>query len=98
MPVISSSLDQRSSSTKSTVADVRGITKVGQENSTSKELYYKDHGSGPLVALIHGWPLNGDAWEEQTAALLAVGNRVITYDRHVSTDPANPRLDTCGYA
>jgi hypothetical protein len=54
MPVISSSLDQRSSSTKSTVADVRGIIKVGQENSTSKELYYKDHGSGPLVALIHG--------------------------------------------
>jgi len=81
MPVISSSLDQRSSSTKSTVADVRGILKVGQENPTSKELYCKDHGSGPLVALIHDWHLNGDAWEKQTAALLAVGYRVITYDR-----------------
>jgi alpha/beta hydrolase fold len=31
--------------------------------------------------LIHGWPLNGDAWEKQTAALLAAGYRVITYDR-----------------
>jgi non-heme chloroperoxidase len=31
--------------------------------------------------LIHGWPLNGDAWEKQTAALLAAGHRVITYDR-----------------
>jgi pimeloyl-ACP methyl ester carboxylesterase len=31
--------------------------------------------------LIHGWPLNGDAWEKQTAALLAAGRRVITYDR-----------------
>jgi pimeloyl-ACP methyl ester carboxylesterase len=31
--------------------------------------------------LIHGWPLNGDAWEKQTAALLAAGFRVITYDR-----------------
>jgi non-heme chloroperoxidase len=55
--------------------------KVGQENSTSIELYYEDHGSGPPVVLIHGWPLNGASWEKQTAALLAAGHRVITYDR-----------------
>jgi pimeloyl-ACP methyl ester carboxylesterase len=55
--------------------------KVGQENSQPIEIYYEDHGSGSPVVLIHGWPLNGDAWEKQTAALLAAGNRVITYDR-----------------
>src|SRR5712672_385683 len=55
--------------------------KVGQENSQSIELYYEDHGCGSPVVLIHGWPLNGDAWEKQTAALLAAGHRVITYDR-----------------
>ena len=55
--------------------------KVGQENSTPVEIYYEDHGSGSPVVLIHGWPLNGDAWEKQTAALLAAGHRVITYDR-----------------
>ena len=81
MSAISSSFDQRSSSTKSTLADVRGFIKVAQENSTSIELYYEDHCSGPPVVLIHGWPLNGDAWEKQTAALLAAGHRVITYDR-----------------
>src|SRR6266699_1007357 len=54
---------------------------VGRENSTSIDLYYEDHGSGLPVVLIHGWPLNGDAWEKQTAALLAAGDRVITYDR-----------------
>ena len=81
MPAVPSSLDQRSSSAKSTVADTRGFIKVAQENSTSIELYYEDHGSGPPVVLIHGWPLNGDAWEKQTAALLAAGHRVITYDR-----------------
>jgi non-heme chloroperoxidase len=54
---------------------------VGRENSTPIELYYEDHGSGLPVVLIHGWPLNGDAWEKQTAALLAAGHRVITYDR-----------------
>jgi non-heme chloroperoxidase len=55
--------------------------KVGQENSQPIEIYYEDHGSGSPVILIHGWPLNGDAWEKQTAALLAAGHRVITYDR-----------------
>jgi non-heme chloroperoxidase len=55
--------------------------KVGQENSTPIEIYYEDHGSGSPVVLIHGWPLNGDAWEKQTSALLATGHRVITYDR-----------------
>src|SRR5712671_2590332 len=55
--------------------------KVGQENSQPIEIYYEDHGSGSPVVLIHGWPLNGDAWEKQTAALLTAGHRVITYDR-----------------
>ena len=55
--------------------------KVGQENSQPIELYYEDHGLGSPVVLIHGWPLNGDAWEKQTAALIAAGHRVITYDR-----------------
>ncbi len=57
------------------------IVRVGHENSAPIELYYEDHGSGPPVVLIHGWPLSGDAWEKQTAALLAAGRRVITYDR-----------------
>jgi non-heme chloroperoxidase len=55
--------------------------KVGQENSQPIEIYYEDHGHGSPVVLIHGWPLNGDAWEKQTAALLGSGHRVITYDR-----------------
>jgi non-heme chloroperoxidase len=58
-----------------------GTIKVGRENSTSIDLYYEDHGSGSPVVLIHGWPLSGASWEKQTAALLAAGYRVITYDR-----------------
>jgi len=54
---------------------------VGSENSTAIDLYYEDHGSGSPVVLIHGWPLSGASWEKQTAALLAAGHRVITYDR-----------------
>src|SRR6202021_1763763 len=56
------------------------VIKVGQENSTPIEIYYEDHGSGSPVVLIHGWPLNGDAWEKQTAALLAPGPRGTRYD------------------
>lgn len=36
---------------------------VGQENSTSIDRYYEDHGSGPPVVLIHGYPLSGRAWD-----------------------------------
>lgn len=55
--------------------------KVGKENSTDIELYYEDHGSGKPVVLIHGWPLSSASWERQTAALVAAGYRVISYDR-----------------
>jgi non-heme chloroperoxidase len=58
-----------------------GTITVGKENSSSIDLYYEDHGSGSPVVLIHGWPLSGASWEKQTAALLAAGHRVITYDR-----------------
>ena len=54
--------------------------KVG-EASNDVHLYYEDHGSGKPIVLIHGWPLSGASWERQTAALLAAGHRVITYDR-----------------
>src|SRR5258705_1780180 len=54
---------------------------VGEENTGDIELYYEDHGTGKPVVLIHGWPLSGASWEKQTAALLATGHRVITYDR-----------------
>jgi non-heme chloroperoxidase len=58
-----------------------GTITVGHENSTPIELYYEDHGSGPPVVLIHGWPLDSRSWELQGHALLAAGHRVITYDR-----------------
>jgi pimeloyl-ACP methyl ester carboxylesterase len=54
---------------------------VGQENSAPIKIYYEDHGTGRPVVLIHGFPLDGRAWERQERALLAAGRRVITYDR-----------------
>lgn len=54
---------------------------VGQENSADIELFYTDQGSGHPVVLIHGFPLNGESWNKQQAALLDAGYRVIAYDR-----------------
>ncbi|MCX4620367.1 alpha/beta fold hydrolase [Streptomyces albogriseolus] len=67
---------------------------VGQENSTPIDLYYEDHGTGQPVVLIHGYPLDGHSWEKQTAALLAAGYRVITYDRRGFGQSSQP---TTGY-
>ena len=54
---------------------------VGRENSGAIQIHYEDHGSGAPVVLIHGYPLCGDSWEKQAAALLAADRRVIAYDR-----------------
>ncbi|MGY3676811.1 alpha/beta fold hydrolase [Streptomyces sp. TE33382] len=54
---------------------------VGMQNSTPVELYYEDHGAGQPIVLIHGYPLDGHSWEQQTRELVAAGYRVITYDR-----------------
>jgi non-heme chloroperoxidase len=64
---------------------------VGQENSSSIDLYYEDHGTGAPIVLIHGYPLNGHSWEKQERVLLEAGYRVITYDRRgfeASSQPA----------
>src|SRR5580658_368821 len=57
------------------------FVKVGTENSAGIEIYYKDHGTGQPVVLIHGYPLSGRGWDQQVPALLEAGYRVITYDR-----------------
>jgi non-heme chloroperoxidase len=54
---------------------------VGQENNADIEIYYEDHGAGPPVVLIHGYPLSGRGWDKQVPVLLEAGHRVITYDR-----------------
>jgi len=67
---------------------------VGTENSGAIELYYEDHGSGPPVVLIHGYPLSGRAWDKQVPVLLDMGCRVITYDRRGFGKSSQP---TTGY-
>src|SRR5579862_6844250 len=67
---------------------------VGKENSGNIDLYYEDHGSGKPVVLIHAYPLSGASWAQQTAALLAAGHRVVTYDRRGFGKSSHP---TTGY-
>lgn len=67
---------------------------VGRENSGDINLYYEDHGGGPPVVLIHGYPLSGRAWDKQVRVLLENGFRVITYDRRGFGKSSQP---TTGY-
>jgi non-heme chloroperoxidase len=65
---------------------------VGQENNTDIEIYYEDHGTGPPVVLIHGYPLSGRGWDKQVPALLEAGHRVITYDRRGFGNSSQPAV------
>jgi non-heme chloroperoxidase len=71
-----------------------GTIEVGVENSAPIELYYEDHGTGPAVVLLHGWPVDSRSWEPQLHPLLAAGYRVITYDRRGFGRSSRP---TTGY-
>jgi len=54
---------------------------VGNENSSSIDIYYKDWGTGQPVVFSHGWPLSADAWEDQMLFLADNGYRCIAHDR-----------------
>src|SRR3712207_5976096 len=44
-------------------------------------IYFKNWGSRQPVVFSHGWPLNGDAWENQMVFLAQNGYRTIAHDR-----------------
>ncbi|WP_442920554.1 alpha/beta fold hydrolase [Massilia sp. S19_KUP03_FR1] len=44
-------------------------------------IHFTDWGHGPAVVFSHGWPLQGDAWEDQMMFLAQHGYRVIAHDR-----------------
>ncbi len=54
---------------------------VASDHGHPVELHVEDHGDGPPVVLLHGWPLSSRAWEAQVPALVAAGHRVVAYDR-----------------
>jgi non-heme chloroperoxidase len=70
------------------------VVRVGSQNGSGIDIYFEDHGSGPPVVLIHGYPLDGRSWERQERALLKAGYRVIAYDRRGFGQSSKP---TIGY-
>ena len=49
--------------------------------SDGTEIFYKDWGAGQPVVFSHGWPLNSDAWDDQSFLVASNGFRAIAHDR-----------------
>jgi non-heme chloroperoxidase len=45
------------------------------------EIFYKDWGAGQPVVFSHGWPLNADAWDDQSFLVASNGFRAVAHDR-----------------
>lgn len=49
--------------------------------SDGEQLYYEDMGHGPTLLFVHGWTMNTEFWERQTADLVRQGHRCVAYDQ-----------------
>ncbi len=59
-------------------------SKLAVDSITTEDgtrIHFKDWGTGPAVVFSHGWPLQGEAWEDQMIFLASNGYRVIAHDR-----------------
>ena len=74
------------------------MSAITTKNGT--EIYYKDWGWGQPIVFSHGWPLTGDAFEDQMFFLASHGYRCIAHDRRGHGRSSQPWQgnDMDGYA
>jgi pimeloyl-ACP methyl ester carboxylesterase len=65
-----------------------------------EQLYFEDMGDGSTLLFVHGWAMNTEFWERQTADLVRQGHRCVAYDQRGCgrSSPAGGGYDLDGLA
>ena len=61
---------------------IMGYLKTGTDAAgLDRRVHYTDQGQGPVIVLVHGWPVTHAMWEYQLAELPKHGFRVVAHTR-----------------
>lgn len=81
-PILRATANSENAPSGAPTSNGEGAKHMGMLKTTDgTDIFYRDWGKGQPVVFSHGWPLSGDAFEDQMLYLAMRGYRCIAHDR-----------------
>jgi non-heme chloroperoxidase len=81
-PILRATANSDNAPSSASTSNGKGARHMGMlKTKDGTDIFYRDWGKGQPVVFSHGWPLSGDAFEDQMLYLAMRGYRCIAHDR-----------------
>src|SRR6187549_219719 len=81
-PIVRATATAQNAPSSASTTNSKGAKHMGMfKTQDGTDIFYRDWGTGQPVIFSHGWPLSGDAFEDQMLYLAMSGYRCIAHDR-----------------